>query len=105
MEPEITRLRKMLELLALRRRDLLKITNQLQEAKLELQSQISSKSRARDPVNNQMINIAIIDAQDNFLKLNQEHDRISSSVAHFTRVISTINIEKYISDIISNSNV
>ena len=110
MNTNIERLRKMLDLLALRKRDLAKLTTDLREAKFTLDNLIERKTRLVADINNNQItnqtcNIAIIDANDIFNKLTEEHQKVTLNVEHFIRVISTINIEMHIQNIISNRNV
>lgn len=110
MNSDIDRLRKMLDLLALRKRDLVKVTSELREAKLTLENLIDRKQRLvadihNNQIANQTCNISIIDANDNYTKLTIEHQKVQRNVEHFTRVISTINVEPYIENIISNRNV
>lgn len=102
---DIDRLRNLLDVLKLRKRDLSKLVEQVRQSKLDLDTQISNKSRAKDALANQTINISIIDAHTLYTTLTAEHDKVQRHVNNLTRIIASINIEEHITEIIAGIKI
>lgn len=101
----IDNIRKLLDVIDLKRRDLTRYNTELRKAKLELGNLIEVNDRYRSDIHNtnqvlfQRNNIEIIDANNRYLDMLQKYNKTKQTVDHLETVIATYNINNVISDI------
>ena len=110
MSDEVTRLRNLISVVQLKRRDFLKIKNQLKEQKIILDTCISKKNAyintnniVYDPVTVQQNNLEILDHFEELKKIQKEYDKLTHTISHLTNIISYINIEEQVSQVLSTT--
>lgn len=106
-DKEIKRLRSLMSVLNLKRRDLVKKQKELKNAKIILDNCISKKKsfinnngNITDPIIIQNTNLEILDAFDEYQLSQQECDKILKNVNHLTNIISHIDIEYAVDNVL-----
>ena len=110
-DPEITRLRNLLSVLDLKKRDLIKKQKELKNAKIILDNYISKKNSFNnnptgyvvDPITLQQTNIDILDAFNEVLISKQSYELILKNVNHLTNIISHIDIESSVDNVLATA--
>ena len=107
-DKEIKRLRSLMSVLNLKRRDLVKKQKELSNAKTILdkcisrkKSFVSNNGNITDPIIIQNTNLEILDAFDEYQLSQQECDKILKNVNHLTNIISYIDIEYAVDNVLA----
>lgn len=107
-DKEIKRLRNLMSVLNLKRRDLIKKQKELSNAKIILDKCISKKKsfvnnngNITDPIIIQNTNLEILDAYDEYKISQEECDKILKNVNHLTNIISYIDIEYAVDNVLA----
>ena len=106
-DKDVNRLKHLLSVLSLKKRDALKIKSELKNAKIILDNLIHKKNNFNnngltyDIVAIQQNNLDILNAYEEFNKSTQEYHKINHLIAHLTNQVSYINIEDQVNNVLS----
>jgi len=106
-DKDVNRLKHLLSVLSLKKRDALKIKSELKNSKLILDNLIQRKTNYNnnglvyDIIQIQQNNLDILNAFEEFNKSTNEHHKINHLIAHLTTQVAGINIEDQVNNVLS----
>jgi hypothetical protein len=104
---DVNRLKHLLSVLSLKKRDAIKLKSELKNAKIILDNLIQKKNNYNnnglvyDIILIQQNNLDILNAFEEFNKSTQEYQKISHLISHLTNQVSYINIEDQVNNVLS----
>jgi hypothetical protein len=101
----VEKIRKLLDVISLKKRDLTKYFTELKNIKLELKLLIEKNDKYRKDIHNinqvlfQQNNVEIIDANNKYIDIKDKYEKTKQMLDHLESVIGNYNINDIITDI------